>query len=277
MTDFKRRQAAEDVLVKHVETGKVLTIPRATLRAAPDKYQTIHNKFVEPTALEVARAITLAPQTTWKAPNLDAERAEFERAEKLLDTPADALLDAARNAPTVPLSDAMWSAMENTDSWGTNTVEKAIEYARLYDKDIRDLILGLGGSMETPMVVRRPDGGLMLVGGNTRLMTFRAFGLRPKVLLIPLPVNFSLCGSRSTMSKNPAAEFKHALLVRNVVARFVSAATIHDIETVKGVAKKIDPKIKVTLEKGEIVLRAGKVEERYDTPEEAIAGLRASW
>lgn len=223
---FHNRRAAEDVLVRHIETGESMVVPRATLRAAPDEYQTIHHKFVEPTALEIACANILALKTTWKAPDLEGERAEFERASKTLGVSADALLDSAREAPTVALSDAMWSKMENTDSWGTDTVDKAIEYARLYDKDIRDLILGLGGSMATPMVIQRPDGGTVLVGGNTRLMTFRAFGLRPQILLIPLPVkNFPLYEGKSTMPRNAATEFQHALTVRNVAARFIEASS----------------------------------------------------
>jgi hypothetical protein len=220
-----QRQAAEDVLVRHLATGQTMMVPRATLRAAPDEYQTVHNAFVEPTPLEVACASLLAHKTTWRLPDLEAEREEFERAGKLVGVPGDALLEAARTAPTVVLSDAMWSTMQNTDSWGTDTIDKAIEYARLYDKDIRDLILGLGGSMETPMVIQRPDGSTVLVGGNTRLMTFRAFGLRPRVLLVPQPQAKIPLYEDKNMPRDPAFEFKHALTVRNVVARFVEAST----------------------------------------------------
>lgn len=43
------------------------------------------------------------------------------------------------------------------------------------------------------------------------------------------------------------------------------------------VAAWIDSEIEVTTEGKEIVLRAHGVEERYRSPEDAIAGLRASW
>ena len=49
-----------------------------------------------------------------------------------------------------------------------------------------------------------------------------------------------------------------------------------DRELVASAAAEIDSEIEVTLEGSEIVLRAHGVTERYDSPEEAIAGL-ASW
>ena len=54
-------------------------------------------------------------------------------------------------------------------------------------------------------------------------------------------------------------------------------ATWQDVSTVRGVAVEIDEEIDVCLEDGQIVLRGHGVTESYDTAEEAIAGLRASW
>lgn len=51
------------------------------------------------------------------------------------------------------------------------------------------------------------------------------------------------------------------------------------VDRVRGVAREIDPTIRVELDGDEIVLRdrTGRIEERYDDAEGAIAGLRASW
>ena len=57
----------------------------------------------------------------------------------------------------------------------------------------------------------------------------------------------------------------------------VSTQRWADLDLVAGVAADLDDGIAVTLESNEIVIRKGRVEERYDTAEEAIAGLRASW
>lgn len=49
------------------------------------------------------------------------------------------------------------------------------------------------------------------------------------------------------------------------------------LQDVRDIAAGLDPSIEVTCEAGAYVLRCGRVHERYDSPEEAIAGLRASW
>lgn len=59
----------------------------------------------------------------------------------------------------------------------------------------------------------------------------------------------------------------------------MSAQRDIDLRLVRGVAKEIDPTIRVTEENGEIVLtdRSGRVRETYVHAQEAITGLRASW
>ncbi len=80
----------------------------------------------------------------------------------------------------------MWSKLHNSDSWGTDTMTKAIDLARMYDKDIRDVLLGVGGTMATPMILQLPSDVHVLVGGNTRLMVYRGLNARPHVMLIDL-------------------------------------------------------------------------------------------
>ena len=48
-------------------------------------------------------------------------------------------------------------------------------------------------------------------------------------------------------------------------------------DLVCGVAREIDSEIEVLIEGSEIVISAHGVMERYDSAEDAIAGLRASW
>ena len=182
---FRFKQAAEPVLVRHLASGKVLEIARQTLRASPHAYETIHNSFVAPTAMEVEVAKRLAPKTTWRKPDLVEEREEIERTAEILQVPAERIVEAARAARMVFLPDALWVEMANTDSWETDTIEKAIELARMYDKNVRDVLLGMGGSMAAPLVVMT-EGGPMLVGGNTRLMSFHGLGVRPMVLLVDI-------------------------------------------------------------------------------------------
>lgn len=59
--------------------------------------------------------------------------------------------------------------------------------------------------------------------------------------------------------------------------RCAPVATMQDVRTVRGVAAEIDEEIDVCLEDGQIILCGHGVTEWYDTAEEAIAGLRASW
>lgn len=177
-------RAAEKVRVRERSSGKVLEITRGTLRASPDAYETLHSNFVKPSTLEVAVARAYAPRTAWEYPDVDGEQEEFQRAADALGVSIDAILSALPAARPMPLSDAMWERMMNTDSWATDTVEKAIEYARMYDKDIRDIILGFGGDMDCPIVLILPGNVPMLVGGNTRLMTFRGLGIRPMILAV---------------------------------------------------------------------------------------------
>lgn len=182
---FRFKQAAEPVLVRHLASGKVMEIARQTLRASPHAYETIHNSFVAPTAMEVEVAKQLAPKTTWRKPDLVEEREEIERTAEILQVPADRIVEAARAARMIFLPDDLWVEMANTDSWETDTIEKAIELARMYDKDVRDVLLGMGSSMAAPLVVMT-EGGPMLVGGNTRLMSFHGLGVRPMVLLVDI-------------------------------------------------------------------------------------------
>lgn len=180
----RNKQAAENVWVRHLGSGKVMEIARSALRASPDAYEVLHSNFVPPTALELSVAKAFAKATRWAPPDIEAEHEEFRRAADVLGVPVEEILAQVPSASAMPLTDHMWSRMMNTDSWEIDTVEKAIEYARMYDKDIRNILLGFGGSMDCPIVLMLPGNVPMLVGGNTRLMTFRGLGIRPMVFVV---------------------------------------------------------------------------------------------
>jgi hypothetical protein len=212
------RTAAEDVLVREKATGKVFEIDRPSLKRNPERYDVIHKKFVAPTPEEIAEARRKAPLTTWRAPDLGEEFAEIERTAKMVGMPAlDVVWKAATEGKLLTLDDTSWSTMANTDSWETDSIEKAVYHAWLYDKDIRSILKVLGANLAAPIVVRRQDGSLQLVGGNTRLMTFRALGVRPKVLLV------NLMDRTETRMASEVEAFQQALTVRNVMVRFAKA------------------------------------------------------
>jgi hypothetical protein len=90
----------------------------------------------------------------------------------------------------VTLSDDLWKRMENTDSWETDSLEKAETLALEYDKDLDVIVSGLQeeSEMPAPVVIIKPDGTPHLLGGNTRLMACKALGVRPKVWLLNLAI-----------------------------------------------------------------------------------------
>jgi hypothetical protein len=143
-------------------------------------------RFKEPSADEIARGKSKAKDTTWSKPSLDAEEAEVQRTVKELGVPRDKLLQAAKQGTLQDLDDETWSQLENTDSNDTDTVEKATGKAKEYNRDIARVIRGLGGNLPAPIVLMRKGEPPYLVGGNTRLMAAKAFGVKPKILAVHL-------------------------------------------------------------------------------------------
>lgn len=209
------RRGAEDVLVEDTHTGEVFEIDRASLKSDPERFDVQNKDFDPPTAQEVADAKKRAKDLSWKRPDLDHEKPEFERASEDIGVPTIDLLGAAKEAPLVDLTLKMWATMGNTDSWDTDTIGKAVYHARLYDKDIRAVVLAIGkNEMQAPMVLSFEDGSTRLIGGNTRLMVFRALGITPKVLLVP--VKNRKGGEK--MSREVIA-FRYALTIPSVAVR----------------------------------------------------------
>jgi len=128
----------------------------------------------------------MSPHTTWLTPDPLSERKEFVRTALSLGLDLEELLRRASEAGLEPLTDEVWSQLENTDSNADLTVERAEHLARTYGRDIGRIFAGLaaGASLPAPLVLLREGERPYLVGGNTRLMASRALGHTPKVLLV---------------------------------------------------------------------------------------------
>lgn len=141
--------------------------------------------YKKPTKEQVERAKREAPNTKWKKPDIDEEQGEIERT--ALDLGIDNyedLMGRAKKSKLEPLTDELWSQLENTDSYDTDTVKKADRLAREYNRDIASVFDGMGKELPSPIVLLRDGEPPYLVGGNTRLMASRALGHTPKVLLV---------------------------------------------------------------------------------------------
>jgi hypothetical protein len=138
-----------------------------------------------PTKEQIDRARKEAPNTKWKKPDIEEEQGEIERT--ALDLGIDNyedLMERAKKSKLEPLTDEVWSQLQNTDSYDTDTVKKADRLAREYNRDIASVFDGMGKELPAPIVLFRKGKRPYLVGGNTRLMASRAFGHTPKVLIV---------------------------------------------------------------------------------------------
>lgn len=121
----------------------------------------------------------------WKKPCFRAELGEFQRVSQHFGISIWKLYWFFLTGKLVDLTDNVWSAMDNTDSWDTTTLELARLYADQVGRDADKLLSALpNGQLPAPIILRQPDGGYHKVAGNTRLMVCRALGIRPVVLMI---------------------------------------------------------------------------------------------
>lgn len=136
--------------------------------------------------------------TNYIEPDWEDEFGEMEReiSENLLPhgTPEEQeqvamkMLSDFRKAKLQPLPKNIWDQLQNTDS---NSIplsgfDQAKAIADGYGRSI-DTIVSLiksNSELPPPQILRRPNGQYTLIGGNTRLMAFRALGIIPKVLMV---------------------------------------------------------------------------------------------
>ena len=119
------------------------------------------------------------------------EESEIERTAEQFNIPLEDLKYAFTAGNMVVLSDDIWSKLENSDSYDVTSLDDAIKLAKQYGKNWKPTLTAIkdGTVMDPPMVLNYDKTHYYLVGGNTRLMFYKALGVTPKVLMaiIDLP------------------------------------------------------------------------------------------
>lgn len=119
------------------------------------------------------------------------EESEIERTADVFNIPLEDLKYAFTAGSMIILSDDIWSKLENSDSYEVTSLDDAVKLAKQYGKDWKSVLTAIknGTIMDPPMVLNYDKTRYYLVGGNTRLMFYKALGIEPKVLLatIDLP------------------------------------------------------------------------------------------
>jgi len=119
------------------------------------------------------------------------ESEEIERTAEVFNIPLEDLKYAFTAGGMVILSDDIWSKLENSDSYDVTSLDDAIKLAKQYGKNWKPTLTAIrdGVVMDPPMILNYDKTRYYLVGGNTRLMFYKALGVTPKVLMatIDLP------------------------------------------------------------------------------------------
>ena len=119
------------------------------------------------------------------------EESEVERTAQVFNIPLEDLKYAFIAGGMIILSDDIWSKLENTDSYQVTSLDDAIKAAKGYGKNWKPTLDAIknGTIIDPPMILNYDKTKYYLVGGNTRLMFYKALGTTPKVLLgvIDLP------------------------------------------------------------------------------------------
>lgn len=182
--DYDRRRLAmehpsEEALKQYLHEHPKADRKKHTVRKAPKK-----KRYIAPSKADVKKAKREAKNTTWKKPDIEEEMGEIERTAKAFGIDKKKVIEAAKKADLVDLDEKTWSKLENTDSFDTDSVQKAMQLAEEYDRDIASVIKGIGGDLPAPIVLIKKGEPPYLIGGNTRLMASRALGAKPKFLIV---------------------------------------------------------------------------------------------
>lgn len=180
--EFPTPKALKDYLAKHPKADRSKhTVVKGKPKAPKEK-----TVYRDPTPQEIAKAKKAGKSTKWHKPNLEEESGEINRTAKSLKIEPKKLMQACKTAELESLSDKDWSRLENSDSYDTDTIEKAAGKAKEYNRDIARTLNGMGKEMPASIVLFRKGQPPYLIGGNTRLMSARAVGAKPKVLAVRL-------------------------------------------------------------------------------------------
>lgn len=92
------------------------------------------------------------------------------------------------SAKLIKLSNSIWKVLENTDSYEIENgdMTRVNKLAKKYNRETKQTLDKIQNNepIEAPVIIHKPDGRYSLLGGNTRLMIFRALGITPKVAII---------------------------------------------------------------------------------------------
>jgi len=114
-----------------------------------------------------------------------SEESEIERTAEHFNIPIPDVRYAFTAGSMAVLSDNIWSKLENSDSYEVNSLDDAIKLATEYGKDYKPTLDAIKAdkTINPPMVLNYDKDKYYLVGGNTRLMFYKALGKTPKVLM----------------------------------------------------------------------------------------------
>ena len=114
-----------------------------------------------------------------------SEESEIERTAEHFNIPIPDVRYAFTAGSMAVLSDNIWSKLENSDSYEVNSLDDAIKLATKYGKDYKPTLDAIKAdkTINPPMVLNYDKDKYYLVGGNTRLMFYKALGKTPKVLM----------------------------------------------------------------------------------------------
>lgn len=185
--EFPSDKALKQYLRDHPQADRTKhTVSKGKGQEAKPEPKKKYNAYTETPKQDIQAAKKRAKDTKWSKPSLGHEEGEVTRTAETLKIPPKKLLKAFDDGKVETLSDKDWSRLENTDSYDTDTFEKADALAKEYDRGIAKVVQGLGGTLPAPIVLFRKGEPPYLVGGNTRLMAARAFGAKPQVLALRL-------------------------------------------------------------------------------------------
>lgn len=175
--EFPNQKALRQYLKDHPAADK----SKHSVAKKPAKQYKDYVK-TDPKLFEQAKS--KAAKTKWIRPDYAEEGVEVERTAKTLGIPEAKMKQAWDRAKVEPLAEEAWSQLENTDSYDTDTLEKADKLAEQYDRNIPWTLQRMGGELPAPIVLLRKGKPPYLIGGNTRLMISRALGAKPQVLTL---------------------------------------------------------------------------------------------
>ena len=121
-------------------------------------------------------------------PNIFSKKSEFERVADIFNIDSSVLMWAADQGNMVPLTESVWSALQNTNSYTLNKGDHdlAQNHAELAGRDYHEVAeamhAGVAGNNPISAPIIMKYGNIHhLVSGNTQLMAARCYGVDPKV------------------------------------------------------------------------------------------------